>query len=287
MLKIRKDNQFTWAWAITRDGQAIDLTTATNLKYKYQIKDQSGRVDILSYTKTGNIISTVFLPTQPGIYNLLLTFDLPADGPCAVDVDAFEIVKSSEDASDASEFTVTSEMAIGFTGKNAYEVWLDTHEGTEADYLAYLQSPATAAIASIQAVESTVSGNEALRVTAENTRKENETARLSAEALRVEAETARQTNTETAIQNAANATALAVEVAEHPDTIINDYWWKWNTTTNAYENTNIMAKGGVYYPVFRLDPETGILSITADSDFTNTTFEIDKKRGTLLLKINQ
>ena len=85
MLKIRKDNQFTWAWAITRKGEPVDLATATNLKFTYQIKDYSGRVSIATYTKTGNIISTVLLPTVPGIYNLQLTFDLPTDGPCAVD----------------------------------------------------------------------------------------------------------------------------------------------------------------------------------------------------------
>lgn len=241
MLKIRKDNQFTWAWAITRDGQAIDLTTATNLKYKYQIKDQSGRVDILSYTKTGNIISTVFLPTQPGIYNLLLTFDLPADGPCAVDVDAFEIVKSSEEASDASEFTVTSEMAIGFTGKNAYQVWLDTHEGTLAEYEAWLKQPAADAASSVALIEEAIEQNEVIRLQseinrgiaeglraeseqdrisaeglrliaeydradAESIRAGSETARDTAEGQRVQAELNRQTNTSTAISNAEIAT---------------------------------------------------------------------------------
>jgi len=137
MLKIRKDNQFTWAWAITRKGEPVDLATAANLKFTYQIKDQSGRVSIATYTKTGNIISTVLLPTVPGIYNLQLTFDLPTDGPCAVDVDAFEIVKSSEEASEGSEFTVTSEMAVAVKGKSAYQVWLDAgNTGTVEDYLA-------------------------------------------------------------------------------------------------------------------------------------------------------
>ena len=32
MKKIRKDNQFTWAWAITREGQPVNLDV-TFFKY--------------------------------------------------------------------------------------------------------------------------------------------------------------------------------------------------------------------------------------------------------------
>lgn len=95
--------------------------------------------------------------------------------------------------------------------------------------IAELQQPAADAIASIQAVELSVE---------------------QAEALRVQAEIDRQTNTGTAIQNAETATQnadtatdLALEVANHPNIIQNDYWYKWNTTTDVYENTNIKAKG--------------------------------------------
>ena len=112
---------------------------------------------------------------------------------------------------------------------------------------------------------------EALRLSAEITRGQNEQGRVTAEGLRVTAEQTRQTNTATAITNANNAAnnantkagladaaatnantkaglantaaTLAIEVAEHPDTIINEYWHKWNTTTNAYETTGIKAKG--------------------------------------------
>ena len=98
---------------------------------------------------------------------------------------------------------------------------------------------------------------EGLRVLAEDTRQGNEQTRQDAEDGRDAAETIRQTNTAIAITNANNAATnantkagladtaatLAIEVAEHPDTIVNDYWQKWNTTTNAYENTGIKAKG--------------------------------------------
>ena len=104
------------------------------------------------------------------------------------------------------------------------------------EQIAELQRPATDAAESIALLEGEIEGEEALRVTAEATRVQNEQARITAESTR-------QTNTATAIQNANNAAALAIEVAEHPDIIVNDYWQKWNTATNAYENTGIKAKG--------------------------------------------
>lgn len=187
----------------------------------------------------------------------------------------------------ATAITVGDIMYNYVIGRSAYQVWLDAgNAGTEADFFAYLQQPAADMIANLNETNEAALTAEGLRTGAESIRLQNEQGRVTAESLRATAETARQTNTETAIQNAANATALAVEVAEHPDTIINDYWWKWNTTTNAYENTNIMAKGGVYYPVFDLDPNTGLLTLTADSDYTNTTFEINETDGTLILNIN-
>ena len=154
---------------------------------------------------------------------------------------------------------------------------------------------------------------EGLRATAEQTRQGNETGRQTTEGLRVTAETARQTgeglrvtaeqtrqtaeglrqqaenkrqtntaiaiqNAETATTNAENAAILAIEVAEHPNTIVNEYWWKWNTTTNAYENTGIKAKGDtgksayqIYYDTTTDNPKltenqwgnlmTGILNV--------------------------
>ena len=148
-----------------------------------------------------------------------------------------------------------------------------------------LQQPATDIASTVSQAEGLRATAESGRVTAEGLRVTAESNRAGAESLRVTAEQTRQTNTETAIQNAANATALAVEVAEHPDTIINDYWWRWNTTTNAYENTGIRAKGDVYYSTFSVNLETGKLEMTYDTDFTNTNFSINNETGQLILTI--
>ena len=118
--------------------------------------------------------------------------------------------------------------------------------------------------------EQTRQGNETGRQTTEGLRVTAETARQTAEGLRVTAEQTRQTNTATAITNANNAAnnantkagladtaaTLAIEVAEHPDTIVNEYWWKWNTTTNVYENTGIKAKGDTGKSAYQIYYET-------------------------------
>lgn len=79
------------------------------------------------------------------------------------------------------------------------------------------------------------------------------------------------------------AAELAIEVATHPNTIVNDIWFSWNTETNQYVSTGIRAKGDTYYSTFSIDPTTGLLTMRSDSDFTNTTFVLTD--GKLILQI--
>ena len=180
----------------------------------------------------------------------------------------------------SSILTVTADWMLVAGKGDAFEYSDFTPEQIEV-----LQQPATDIASTVSQAEGLRVTAESGRVTAEGLRVTAESNRAGAESLRVTAEQTRQTNTETAIQNAANATALAVEVAEHPDTIINDYWWRWNTTTNAYENTGIRAKGDVYYSTFSVNLETGKLEMTYDTDFTNTNFSINNETGQLILTI--
>ena len=124
-------------------------------------------------------------------------------------------------------------------GDSAYQVWLDAgNVGTVEDYLAdikgdpflysdftpeqiaTLQQPATAAIASIEAVELSVE---------------------QAEALRVQAEIDRQTNTATAIQNANNAATNANTKAGLADTAANNANTKAGLADTAANNANTKA----------------------------------------------
>lgn len=153
MKKIRIGNDFTLNWEITRGGLAEDLSSALDAKLTMTV--YRNKIDI-PFTTNGNIVHIEFTPdicNIMGAYNLQLYYILPdttlsdEDRKCTIDIDAFQIVPKSAMADDSSEFSVTSDMAVGFQGKSAYEVWLETHEGTEEDYLAWLQQPATNAAA--------------------------------------------------------------------------------------------------------------------------------------------
>ena len=50
---------------------------------------------------------------------------------CAVDVDAFTIVARTAMADNVTEMAQTSDIARALRGKSAYDLWLETHEGTE------------------------------------------------------------------------------------------------------------------------------------------------------------
>lgn len=99
--------------------------------------------------------------------------------------------------------------------------------------------------------ESTRQSQEAARVEAEKKRVTAENGRASAETSRVNAEIKRKEDTKTAIANSKTQTDLAKELNEHPQMQgENGNWWKWNTETKEYEDTGIIARGGMMYPTF-------------------------------------
>ena len=101
--------------------------------------------------------------------------------------------------------------------------------------------------------ETTRQSQEAARVEAEKKRVAAESGRVTAENARATAETKRQQDTNTAITNSKTQTDLAKELNEHPQKQgENGNWWKWNTTTKQYEDTGIIARGGMMYPTFEI-----------------------------------
>lgn len=104
-----------------------------------------------------------------------------------------------------------------------------------------------------QQAEQTRQSQEAARVEAEKKRVAAESGRVTAENARATAETKRQQDTNTAITNSKTQTDLAKELNEHPQKQgDNGNWWKWNTTTKQYEDTGIIARGGMMYPTFEI-----------------------------------
>lgn len=101
--------------------------------------------------------------------------------------------------------------------------------------------------------ETTRQKQEAARVEAEKKRVSAENGRATAESGRVKAETKRETDAKAAITSSKAQTDLAKELNEHPQKQgDNGNWWKWNTTTKQYEDTGIIARGGMMYPTFEI-----------------------------------
>ena len=101
--------------------------------------------------------------------------------------------------------------------------------------------------------ETTRQKQEAARVEAEKKRVSAENGRATAESGRVKAENKRETDAKAAIASSKTQTDLAKELNEHPQKQgENGNWWKWNTTTKQYEDTGIIARGGMMYPTFEI-----------------------------------
>lgn len=150
--RIRIGNDFKLNWEVELGGVKPDLGNV--LSKKLLLKRFREVVEITEYKTVGNVVSIEFTPEMlpnTGSYILELHYVLDDitfadnDRKCAVDTDAFVIVARTADADDPSEFTITTDMAIGYQGKNAYEVWLETHEGTEEDYFTWLREPSVTA----------------------------------------------------------------------------------------------------------------------------------------------
>ncbi|MDD4700520.1 MAG: hypothetical protein PHV07_09785 [Oscillospiraceae bacterium] len=141
--------------------------------------------------------------TKLGYLWTVLEYTVPdssmIDGNRKITVDnvPVRIVAVTDEASQDSEFTVSSDIQAGFQGKSAYEVWLDENpDKTLQDYFDWLQKPAIDIAETVNLQEQ---------------------ARVEAEELRVLAEELRQTNTATAISNAENATENANTAAQNAD----------------------------------------------------------------------
>ena len=144
MKRIRINNDFTFAWAIERNGLPEDLSTAINMVL--QARNSAGTLQtITDYDVAGNIVSVEVTPEIANVlgrYVFILTYEIPDAGLsdlerlCEIDTDAFILVPRTAEADDAEDLLVTSDMAIGFKGDSAYQIWLDAgNVGTLEDYL--------------------------------------------------------------------------------------------------------------------------------------------------------
>lgn len=116
---------------------------------------------------------------------------------------------------------------------------------------------------------------EGVRVDSEEARATAESERSTAEQERKAAEEARVLSSQTAVNNATEATIRLNNLSDHRDEIRDGYWWHWNEGTEEYENTGEQAKGNTLFASFDIDPITGELSCTTDEEYTGASFSVE------------
>lgn len=153
MKNIRIGNDFVLLWAIERNNLPENLTTISDAKLKVKVFNITKEIpfEIVDTNKlriefTPEICNTI------GVYNLKFSYTLPDEGlsdserECTIDYDAFTIVSASAQADDSADFSITSDMAIGFKGDkgdkgdSAYDIWISLGNiGTEEDFIKSLK----------------------------------------------------------------------------------------------------------------------------------------------------
>ena len=57
----------------------------------------------------------------------------------------------------------------------------------------------------------------------------------------------------------------------------NGNWWKWDATLKKYVDTGVLAKGGVLYPTFYIDPDMMELIMSYQDEIVADMFNIDNE----------
>ena len=130
------------------------------------------------------------------------------------------------------------------------------------------------------------------------------TAKLNAEAATSKANTA-TANAITATGNANTATGKAntaadlankaaaktqgdraQELADHPWKVgDNGNWWKWDLDGDRYVDTGILAKGGVLYPTFTINPADMTLVMSYEDEVSPNLVKLNQETGELYLNV--
>src|SRR5690554_6257566 len=140
---VRIGNDIRLMWQILEGGVPVNLTNATDIKVSIA---QGGtpscdKIEITTFEIIDAVNGMISVEVQKEVITKLgylwtvLEYTVPdsgmIDGNRKVTVDnvPVRIVAVTADASQDSEFTVSSDIQAGFQGKSAYEVWLDENPG--------------------------------------------------------------------------------------------------------------------------------------------------------------
>ena len=89
---------------------------------------------------------------------------------------------------------------------------------------------------------------------------------------------------EQSAEDAAQSAQSAQEYSGKPPIIQNGTWWTWDAGQREYVDTGYAARGNVMYATFKIDPETGILTMTTPDEYNGPEFML--VNGHLEVSIN-
>lgn len=149
MKNIRKGNDITIKWFLSIDNGRMALAEANLSVY---IIDAWGKKTPLTPAVHDEYIELKYYGIRQGklgVYRLTAILNEGEIGQAVVDeCEVFRLVGCSheEEGEDNANLncesvTISSAMSVGTKGMSAYEIWLNNgHEGTEEDFLAWLQN---------------------------------------------------------------------------------------------------------------------------------------------------
>lgn len=204
MKKVRIGNDIAVEWKIYRLGEE---ETLQGKDIAVKLLDPMMKPVSFTYEIEGNKITGVFEgrnQCRTGAYTLLLVENCGQLHMNTIDECNFvQLVPHTFMEGGKDESSITTEKidlstdievpSNGLDGDSAYEIWIKQgHEGSESDFIAWLQQPAIIAANEVQDQMALLAEKEAVRNKAEQARQSAEKSREDAEEARIKSEISRE-----------------------------------------------------------------------------------------------
>lgn len=233
------------------------------------VSDLTGVFSLPAYKKVGGVEKVVEAPVSLLQDIALDSVNEATENAKAATGEALQAAKETKEAT--ADYTAVrgQVIAAGDRANAAADSVNDAKDKAKEAAAAANQAAAGANAAKDKATEAADTTNAVKEAT------------LLAKAETIEA--TRKANEATVEATAATADATvqadrAKELADHPTMMgENGNWWKWDATLKKYVDTGVLAKGGVLYPTFYIDPDTMELIMNYQDEIVADMFNIDNE----------
>ncbi|EIY67870.1 hypothetical protein HMPREF1069_00778 [Bacteroides ovatus CL02T12C04] len=233
------------------------------------VSDLTGVFSLPAYKKVGGVEKVVEAPVSLLQDIALDSVNEATENAKAATGEALQAAKETKEAT--ADYTAVrgQVIAAGDRANAAADSVNDAKDKAKEAAAAANQAAAGANAAKDKATEAADTANAVKEAT------------LLAKAETIEA--TRKANEATVEATAAPADATvqadrAKELADHPTMMgENGNWWKWDATLKKYVDTGVLAKGGVLYPTFYIDPDTMELIMNYQDEIVADMFNIDNE----------